>query len=180
MKFVYPEHHKIKNGYLSKSSIHDDISIVEKKIEKWLSIFSDGFYRELQRVGKSDQDNLINNTIDISNKFNIPLVATNNVRFLDEMSYEAHEARVCIQESFTLDDPRRPRHYTSQQYLRSQKEMGELFSDIPESLTNTLKIAQRCNIEFTLEIIEITLEIIEITFEIIEITMILSTCFENV
>ena len=139
-----------ENGYLSKSSIHDDISIVEKKIEKWLSIFSDRFYLELQRVGKSDQDNLINNTIDISNKFNIPLVATNNVRFLDEMSYEAHEARVCIQESFTLDDPRRPRHYTSQQYLRSQKEMGELFSDIPESLTNTLKIAQRCNIEFTL------------------------------
>ncbi|MAJ90661.1 MAG: DNA polymerase III subunit alpha, partial [Legionellales bacterium] len=139
-----------ENGFLNKSFINDDASICEKKIEKWSRIFPRRLYIELQRIGKDNQDVLINNIIVNSNKYNIPLVATNNVRFLDKLSYEAHEARVCINQSYTLDDPRRPRLYTSDQYLRTAEEMEILFSDIPESITNTTMIAQRCNIEFTL------------------------------
>ncbi|MFL2555464.1 MAG: DNA polymerase III subunit alpha, partial [Gammaproteobacteria bacterium] len=139
-----------ENGFLNKSFINDDASICEKKIEKWSRIFPRRLYIELQRIGKDNQDVLINNIIVNSNKYNIPLVATNNVRFLDKLSYEAHEARVCINQSYTLDDPRRPRLYTSDQYLRTAEEMEILFSDIPESIINTTMIAQRCNIEFTL------------------------------
>src|SRR5690606_16251024 len=56
------------------------------------------------------------------------------------------EARVCISEGRTLDDPRRERRYSDQQYLRSAEEMSELFSDIPEALENTVEIAKRCNL----------------------------------
>ncbi|MEE8263043.1 MAG: DNA polymerase III subunit alpha, partial [Gammaproteobacteria bacterium] len=64
--------------------------------------------------------------------------------------FEAHEARVCIQEGRTLADPRRPRLYTRQQYLRSPEEMVELFADIPEAIQNTLAVAQRCNVDLSL------------------------------
>ncbi|WP_186824643.1 hypothetical protein, partial [Klebsiella pneumoniae] len=60
--------------------------------------------------------------------------------------FDAHEIRVAIHDGFTLDDPKRPRNYSSQQYMRSEEEMCELFSDIPEALQNTVEIAKRCNV----------------------------------
>ena len=115
-----------------------------------MAIFSNRYYFELQRVGKNNENDLIKYTINYSQKYNIPVVATNNVRFLEESSFEAHEARVCINERFTLDDVRRPKIYTNQQYLRSADEMENLFEDIPEAISNTLNVAKRCNVEFTL------------------------------
>src|SRR5690606_29165646 len=64
--------------------------------------------------------------------------------------FEVHEARVCISEGRTLDDPRRERRYSDQQYLRSAEEMTELFKDIPEAIENTLEIAKRCNVTILL------------------------------
>jgi len=66
------------------------------------------------------------------------VVATNDVRFLDSSEFEAHEARVCIREGRSLDDPRRAHLYTDEQYLRSPGEMADLFVDIPEALANTV------------------------------------------
>src|SRR5690606_7505798 len=79
-----------------------------------------------------------------------PLVATNDVRFLKQDDFEAHETRVCIGEGRTLDDSRRPRNYSDQQYLKTPEEMWELFSDLPEALENTVEIAKRCNIDVQL------------------------------
>lgn len=76
----------------------------------------------------------------------MPVVATNDVRFLESDDFDAHEIRVAIHDGFTLDDPKRPRNYSPQQYMRSEEEMCELFSDIPESLENTVEIAKRCNV----------------------------------
>ncbi len=67
----------------------------------------------------------------------VPVVATNDVRFLAADEFEAHEARVCIQDGALLADPARPRRYTRQQYLRSPAEMAALFADLPEALANT-------------------------------------------
>ncbi|HSP01704.1 MAG TPA: DNA polymerase III subunit alpha, partial [Thioalkalivibrio sp.] len=64
--------------------------------------------------------------------------------------FDAHEARVCIHDARVLDDPRRPRDYTAQQYLRTAEEMGALFADIPEALENSVEIARRCNLSLTL------------------------------
>jgi len=76
--------------------------------------------------------------------------APNEVCFLEESDFQAHEVRVCIHQGRTLDDPRRPKEYSSRQYLRSPAEMAELFSDIPEALANSVEIARRCNVELEL------------------------------
>lgn len=68
------------------------------------------------------------------------------VRFIKADDFDAHEIRVAIHDGFTLEDPRRPKLYSDQQYLRSEEEMCELFSDIPEALENSVEIAKRCNV----------------------------------
>ena len=108
-----------ENGDLSKSFRLSDSQDIEEKIENWLAIFSNRYYFELQRIGKNNENDLIKYTVNYSQKYNIPVVATNNVRFLEESSFEAHEARVCINERFTLDDVRRPKIYTNQQTIKS-------------------------------------------------------------
>ncbi len=80
----------------------------------------------------------------------IPLLASNDVRFLEAEDYEAHEARVCISAGRVLDDPKRPKAYHPQQYLKSPEQMAELFQDIPEALLNTVQLAKRCNLELSL------------------------------
>lgn len=64
--------------------------------------------------------------------------------------FEAHEIRVAIHDGYTLDDPKRPKCYTSQQYFRSEEDMCKLFADIPSALENTLLIAQRCSVTLRL------------------------------
>ena len=64
--------------------------------------------------------------------------------------FDAHEIRVAIHDGYTLEDPRRPKNYSSQQYLRSEDEMCVLFEDIPEALTNSVEIAKRCNVSLRL------------------------------
>jgi len=79
-----------------------------------------------------------------------PVVATNDVRYLKADDFDAHEARVCIHDSRVLADPRRPKRYSGEQYLRTEEEMVELFSDVPEALENSVEIARRCNLRITL------------------------------
>ncbi len=117
----------------------------------WKEIFADRFYLEIQRIGRPDEEYLIDETIDLAVQYEVPVVATNAARFLNTEIFEIHEARVCINEGRTLDDPRRPKNYTPQQYLRSSDEMIELFKDIPEAIENTWLIAQRCNIEINFD-----------------------------
>jgi DNA polymerase-3 subunit alpha len=119
-------------------------------INHWSILFPDRFYIELQRTGRVNEENYIQSALDLAEKNNIPVVATNDVRFLQEEDFEAHEARVCIQDGFVLSDARRPRLYNAKQYLRTQEEMQVLFQDIPEALENTVEIAKRCNVELIL------------------------------
>ena len=139
-----------EQGELGLAVLHQEESKVCQVLEKWITLFPDRYYIELQRIGNKDETNYINHVSAYAEKYNVPVVATNNVRFLDADDYEAHEARVCIQQGYTLNDPRRPRNYTEQQYVRTPDQMQELFSDIPEAIENTIKIAKRCNLEFTL------------------------------
>ncbi len=84
--------------------------------------------------------------MDFATEHDLPVVATNEVCFLSPDEFDAHEIRVAIHDGFTLDDPRRPKHYSAEQYLRTEQEMCELFADIPEALTNSVEIAKRCNV----------------------------------
>ena len=82
----------------------------------------------------------------LAEEHGLPAVASNDVRFINADDFDAHEIRVAIHDGFTLDDPKRPRNYSPQQYMRSEEEMCELFSDIPEALQNSVEIAKRCNV----------------------------------
>ncbi|WP_039911935.1 DNA polymerase III subunit alpha [Cellvibrio mixtus] len=112
----------------------------------WMQEFPNRFYLELQRTGRENDENHLHAAVALAGEMNCPVVATNDVRFLKSSEFEVHEARVCIGEGRTLDDPRRERRYSDQQYLRSAEEMTELFSDIPEAIANTVEIAKRCTI----------------------------------
>ena len=83
-------------------------------------------------------------------ELDLPVVATNDVRFIHQEEFDAHEVRVCIHDSRTLDDPRRERRYSEEQYLKTSEQMCELFADIPEAIENTLEIARRCNVDVDL------------------------------
>ncbi|MDE0678984.1 MAG: DNA polymerase III subunit alpha [Gammaproteobacteria bacterium] len=113
-------------------------------------LMGDGLFLEVSRLGRPGETELTQRTVELANAEGIPLVAVNDVRFLDSGEFTAHEARVCIHRGETLNDPRRERRYTPQQYLRSPAEMAELFADLPEALSNTAAIARACTVELDL------------------------------
>ena len=119
-------------------------------LDAWLRLLGDGYYLELSRTGREDEEAHLHEAVDLALTKGVPVVATNDVRFLDPAHFHAHEVRVCIHEGRVLDDPRRPRNYSEQQYLRSAEEMAALFADLPEALENSVEIAKRCNLELTL------------------------------
>ncbi|HLA70305.1 MAG TPA: DNA polymerase III subunit alpha [Steroidobacteraceae bacterium] len=121
-----------------------------KLAREWQQLFGDRYYLELQRLGRTEDDAQVAAAVRISQKTQVPVVATNDVRFLSRDDFESHEARVCIAEGAQLTDPNRARKYTETQYLRSAQEMAELFADIPEALSNSVEIARRCSLPLKL------------------------------
>ena len=119
-------------------------------LKRWMATFPERFYIEVHRTGRLGEEDYLHAAVELAAEMECPIVATNDVRFLNTSEFEAHEARVCIGYGRTLDDPRRPREYSEQQYLRTPEEMAELFSDLPESLANTVEIARRCSVTIPL------------------------------
>ena len=139
-----------RDGDVGKAIVSGNISLSEKYIEFWGSNFVDNYYIELQRTAREEEELYTRRALQLASKFSLPVVASNDVRFLYREEFDAHEARVCIQTGRVLNDPRRPHAYSEQQYLRSSEEMLELFQDIPEAITNSVEIAKRCNVILTL------------------------------
>ncbi|MDO3382254.1 DNA polymerase III subunit alpha [Gilvimarinus algae] len=125
-------------------------SQAREELERWMREFPGRFYLELQRTGREYEESYLHEAVALASECACPVVATNDVRFLQQDDFEVHEARVCIADGRTLDDPRRERRYSDQQYLRSAEEMAELFSDIPEALENSVELAKRCTVNIHL------------------------------
>jgi DNA polymerase-3 subunit alpha len=138
-------------GDVGRALVSGRAAEARRRIEYWQRLFPDRFYLELQRTGRAGEGEHISLGVQVADETGIPVVATNDVRFLKREDFEAHEARVCIQEGRTLADPRRTRQFSDQQYLRSPEEMAQLFQDLPEALQNSVEIAKRCNVELRLE-----------------------------
>jgi len=139
-----------QRGDIGQAILSKRISLAEEKLQTWLKYFSDNFYIELQRIGRVREEDYIQQALVLAQKFHVPVVATNDVRFLSPDDFEAHEARVCIHDGRVLHDENRPRLYTESQYFKTPDEMQKLFADVPESLANTVEIAKRCNLTLTL------------------------------
>ena len=137
-------------GDIGKALLAENLEEAKRLAEQWGNLFDNSFYLELQRVGRPDEERYIAHAIDLALATHLPVVATNDVRFIHQKDFAAHEVRVCINQGRVLDDSRRPKDYTDQQYLRSTEEMLTLFADIPEALENTVHLAQRCNLKLTL------------------------------
>jgi len=118
----------------------------ERALDQWLEVFDNRFYIELQRVGRPQEEAYIAASVSLASRRGVPVVATNDVRFLKGDDFESHEARVCIHDGALLADSGRQRRYTQQQYLRTPQEMAALFADVPEALANSVGIAQRCSL----------------------------------
>jgi DNA polymerase III subunit alpha len=121
-----------------------------RALEAWLAVFGDRYYLELTRTGRPGEEDCIAGSLELAVARGVPVVATNDVRFLSRDDFESHEARVCIHEGTLLADPSRPRRYSEQQYLRSPEEMAGLFDDLPEALDNAAELARRLNLEIRL------------------------------
>ncbi|TWC43181.1 DNA polymerase III alpha subunit [Pseudomonas sp. SJZ079] len=139
-----------KEGEIGHALLNGDLADAEALLREWLAVFPERFYLELQRTSRINDEEHVHAAAALAERVGAPLVATNDVRFIKQGDYEAHETRVCIGEGRSLDDPRRVRGYSDQQYLKTPEEMWELFSDLPEALENTVEIAKRCNIEVQL------------------------------
>ncbi|MEQ1545642.1 DNA polymerase III subunit alpha [Methyloglobulus sp.] len=137
-------------GDIGRALLAENTDLAKELAEQWAALFEQSFYLELQRVGKPDEERYIATSVDLAIATGLPVVATNDVRFLKQADFAAHEVRVCINQGRVLDDSRRPKDYTEQQYLRSTDEMLALFADIPEALQNTVEIAKRCNLHLEL------------------------------
>ena len=139
-----------RDGDVGKALLAGKTERAETLLQQWLELFGDRYYLQLVRTGRKGEEECLHASVELAQRFGVPVVATNEVCFLKAEEFQAHEVRVCINQGRTLDDPRREQAYSEQQYLRSAAEMAELFSDIPEALANTVEIAKRCNV--TLEL----------------------------
>ncbi len=137
-------------GEVGMALLADRADLAGQLLGDWQRWFPGRFYLELQRTGRENEEVYIQLAVALAIEHDLPVVATNDVHFLQQDEFEAHEARVCIQDGRTLDDPRRAKLYSDQQYLRTAEEMLELFADLPEALANTVEIAKRCNLGLTL------------------------------
>ncbi|SNV66440.1 DNA polymerase III subunit alpha [Haemophilus pittmaniae] len=137
-------------GDVGKALLRDNQQETEKALAFYQQYFAEHFYLSLSRTGRPDEERYIQSALTLAERHNLPLVATNDVMFLKADDFEAHEIRVAIHDGYTLDDPKRPKRYTEQQYFRSEEEMCALFADIPSALENTLLIAQRCSVTLRL------------------------------
>ncbi|EHC54588.1 DNA polymerase 3 alpha subunit, partial [Salmonella enterica subsp. enterica serovar Give str. S5-487] len=145
-------------GDVGRCLLRGNQALVEECVAFYEAHFPDRYFLELIRTGRQDEETYLHAAVELAEARGLPVVATatndvrflevatNDVRFLESDDFDAHEIRVAIHDGFTLDDPKRPRNYSPQQYMRSIDEMCELFADIPEALENTVEIAKRCNV----------------------------------
>ena len=135
-----------REGDLGRFLLKGNEAMVARCVDFYQQHFADRYYLELLRTGRQDEESYLRMAVSLAHQQALPVVATNEVVFLNEEDFDAHEIRVAIHDGFTLDDSRRPKRYSPQQYLKSQQQMSELFADLPEAISNTVEIAKRCNV----------------------------------
>ena len=135
------------HGDIGRALVAGHAEQAADRLQQWQQIFGERFYLELTRTGRSAEEDYVQQAVVLAAANGTPVVASNDVRFLQADDFNAHEARVCIQEGRSLGDTDRPGRYSEHQYFKSCSDMSSLFEDIPEALSNSVEIARRCSLE---------------------------------
>jgi DNA polymerase-3 subunit alpha len=134
-------------GEVADSITKEDIPRAMEVAEQYQEIMGkDNFFLELQYHNMEYQETINKELIKIGGKLSIPLVATNNCHYLEKKDFHAHEILLCLQTGKTINDPYRMQYPSDEYYFKSPEEMIEIFKDVPEAIENTMKIAERCNL----------------------------------
>lgn len=136
---------------IAQALLADDHSKAINLTKAWQTLFPNALYFKVQDTGVDREQTLNHLLADLASQEQIPVVATNAVRFIEPDDFDAHEARVCIHQGTLLNDDRRPKNYTRQQFLKSPEQMSEQFAWLPQAITNTIEVAKRCNLMLTLD-----------------------------
>lgn len=137
-------------GEIPSYILQNNLEKAKNAIKEYLDIFGEDFYLELQNNGMEEQEYVNSYLIKLSRELNVPLVATNDVHYLRKEDAEIHDILLCIQTGSKLNDKDRLRFKTNEFYFKSPEEMKALFKDVPDAMENTLKIAEKCNVEIPL------------------------------
>jgi len=139
-----------QGGEIASSILDNDMKKAEEAAKYYKDLFADDFYIELMDHGISEQKELNPKLIAFSKKAGIPLVATNDTHYVNKEDAEAQDAMMCIQMGSTLADTNRLKFATDQLYVKSYEEMLNVFPDQQEAIENSVKIAEKCNLELEL------------------------------
>lgn len=136
-------------GDVARSLMNRNYDKAKYFATKYNDIFGQGnFYLEIQDHNIPEQKEVNAGIIKLSKETGIPLVATNDIHYVNKEDSKTHDVLMCIQMGKTVDDPNRMRFGSDEFYLKSREEMEESFSYVEEALDNTVKIAERCEVEF--------------------------------
>ena len=135
-------------GEVSQAILNNNIEEA-KKVALWFKdLFKDDYYLEIQNNGVKEQVLVNQKLIELSKELDIPLVATNDAHYSRREDAYNHEVLLCIQTGKKMSDEDRMRFDTDELYIKSPEEMSDYFSNVPEAIENTVKIAEKCNVEF--------------------------------
>ncbi len=137
-------------GEVGATLLNGNGATARQLAQEYAGLFPGRYYLEVQRNGFAREEAHLRETLQLAAELGLPVVATHPVQFLSIDDFKAHETRVCIAEGYVLNDKRRVRHFTAQQYFKTQAEMATLFADLPEALQNSVEIAKRCNLTLNL------------------------------
>jgi len=135
-------------GAIPQAILRGDMDGARKLTEEYISIFGkDNFYFELQDHGIEEEKRAMEGLIKLGREMGVPFIVANDAHYLLREDAPSHEVLLCIGTKDTLSNPNRYKFTGDQIYFKSPQEMAKLFPDIPEAMTNTLEIAERCNVE---------------------------------
>ena len=141
-----------EQGALGQALLAGDSARATSLARRLAAIFPRRFYIELQRAGLPGNDAHVRAGVQLAAALGLPVVATHPVQFAGPDDFEAHEARVCVADGEMLDNPRRVKRFSREQYFKSQAQMEALFADVPSAVRNSVEIAKRCSLSLVLGI----------------------------
>ncbi len=135
-----------RDGAAFRAALADNVEAALSSLNELKALFPDRLYLEVSRCERSGDEAWVQAATALARHRDLPLVATNDVRFLARADFAAHEARVCINQGRVINDEKRVRETSEEQYLKSTPQMRELFADLPQALDNSVEIARRCTL----------------------------------